>query len=83
MGKYQPENKKILKEFIEFSNRFRSVTKAITLYREVFDRKEINRIIRMLSNIDTSFVTATSEVAKLFNRGYIPTPLELYEKWCC
>jgi len=83
MGEYHPENKDILKKFIEFSNRFRSAAKAITLYKEFFDRKEINRMIWMLSNIDISFVTATNEVVKLFDRGYIPTPLELYEEWCC
>ena len=52
------------------------------MYRESLGKKEVNRIIWMLTNIDTSFVTATSEVVKLFDRGYIPTPLELYEDWC-
>ena len=82
MGEYRSENKDILKVFIENSNRFRSAAKAITLYREFFDKKDVNRIIWMLSNIDTNFVTATTEVVKLFDRGYIPTPLELYEEWC-
>ena len=82
MCEYHSENKDILKKFIEFSNRFRSAAKAITLYKEFFDRKEVNRIIWMLYNIDVSFVTATTEVTKLFDRGYIPTPLELYAEWC-
>ena len=82
MCEYHSENKDILKKFIEFSNRFRSAAKAITLYKEFFDRKEVNRILWMLSNIDVSYVTTTTEVVKLFDRGYIPTPLELYEEWC-
>lgn len=82
MGEYHPQNKEILKKFIEISNRFRSAAKAIILYREFFNRKEVSRILWMLSNIDVSFVTATTEVVKLFDRGYIPTPLELYEEWC-
>ena len=33
----------------------------------------------MLDNIDTNYVTVTNADVKLFDNGYIPTPLELYE----
>ncbi len=82
MGEYRPENTKLLKEFIEYSNHFRSAAKAVSMYRECSGKKEVNRIIWMLSNIETSYVTATTEVVKLFDNGYIPTPFELYEEWC-
>ena len=82
MGEYKPENTELLKEFIRYSNETRSVAEAICLYREFLSKKEVNRMIWMLSNIETNYVTATTEVVKLFDNGYIPTPLELYEDWC-
>ena len=82
MGEYKPENAELLKEFIEYSNHFRSAAKAVSIYRECSGKKEVNRIIWMLSNIETNYITATTEVVKLFDNGYIPTPLELYEEWC-
>lgn len=82
MGEYKPENAELLKEFIEYSNHFRSAAKAVSMYRECSGKKEVNRIIWMLSNIETNYITATTEVVKLFDNGYIPTPLELYEEWC-
>ncbi len=82
MGEYNPENTELLKEFIKNANETRSVAEAICLYREFLSKKEVNRIIWMLSNIETNYVTATTEVVKLFDNGYITTPLELYEDWC-
>ncbi|MBR1969455.1 MAG: hypothetical protein IKA17_03765 [Clostridia bacterium] len=82
MGEYKPENAELLKEFIEYSNHFRSAAKAISMYKKCMNKKVFNRMLWMLTNIDTSYVTATTEVVKLFDYGYIPTPLELYEEWC-
>ena len=82
MGEYKPKNTELLKEFIRYANETRSVAEAVCLYREFLSKKEVNRIIWMLSNIETNYVTATTEVVKLFDYGYIPTPLELYEDWC-
>ena len=82
MGECKPENIELLKEFIEYSNHFRSDAKAVSMYRESSGKKEVNRIIWMLTNIDTNYVTVTNEVVKLFDSGYIPTPLELYEDCC-
>ncbi len=82
MGEYKPENTELLKEFIRYANETRSVAEAVCLYRKFLSKKEVNRIIWMLSNIETNYVTATTEVVKLFDNGYIPTPLELYE-YCC
>ena len=82
MSNYRSENLKVLKRFIEDSNKLRSAAKAITLYSEFCDKKEINKMIWMLTNIGTCYVTATTDVVKLFDRGYIPTPLELYEDRC-
>lgn len=82
MGEYKPENAELLKEFIEYSNHFRSAAKAISMYKKCMNKRSVNHMIWMLTNIDTSYVTVTSEVVKLFDHGYIPTPLELYE-YCC
>ena len=81
MGEYKPGNTELLKEFIEYANNTRSVADAISIYKKWMDKKAVNRMIWMLSNIETNYVTATTNVVKLFNRGYIPTPLELYEEW--
>ena len=78
MSDYRSENSKVLKSFIEDSNKLRSAAKAITLYSEFCDKN----IIWMLTNIGTCCVTATTDVVKLFDRRYIPTPLELYEDRC-
>ena len=48
MGEYRPENTKLLKEFIEYSNHFRSAAKAVSMYRECSGKKDVNRIIWML-----------------------------------
>ncbi|MBE7032745.1 MAG: hypothetical protein E7406_00770 [Ruminococcaceae bacterium] len=82
MGEYKPDNTELLKEFIEYANNTRSVAGAISTYKKWMDKKAVNRMIWMLSNIETNYVTATSKAAKLFDQGYIPTPLELYEDWC-
>ena len=79
MGEYKPENTDLLKEFIEYANNTRSVAGAISIYKKWMDKKAVNRMIWMLSNIDTNYVTATTNVVKQFDQGYIPTPLELYE----
>ena len=79
---YRPENTELLKEFIEYANNTRSVAGAISTYKKWMDKKAVNRMIWMLSNIETNYVTATTEVVKLFDYGYIPTPLELYEERC-
>lgn len=81
MGEYKPESTELLKEFIEYSNQFRSAAKAVSLHRECLGKKEVNRIIWMLNNIETNYVTATTEVVKIFDNGYIPTPLELYDDY--
>lgn len=80
MGEYNLKNTELLKEFIEYANNMRSVAVAISTYKKWMDKKEVTRMIWMLSNIETNYVTATSKAAKLFDQGYIPTPLELYEE---
>ena len=82
MGEYRPENTELLKEFIEAANNMRSAANAIAMYKQWMTKKAVNRMIWMLTSIGTSYVTATSEVIKLFDNEYIPTPLELYEEWC-
>ena len=82
MSDYRSENLKVLKNFIEDSNKLRSAAKAITLFKEFFNKKDVYKIIWMLSNIETAYITVTTDTVKLFNRGYIPTPLDLYEEWC-
>ena len=60
----------------------RSAANAISIYKQWMTKKAVNRMIWMLINIETCYVTVTTEVVKLFDNGYIPTPLELYEDWC-
>lgn len=79
MGEYKPESTELLKEFIRYANETRSVAETVYLYRKFLSKKEVNRMIWMLSNVETNYVTATTEVVKLFDNRYIPTPLELYE----
>ncbi|MBQ4515914.1 MAG: hypothetical protein II978_03890 [Clostridia bacterium] len=76
---FKPENINILKEFIEDANNSRSVAETVKTYKDIYGKKEVNRILFMLDLIDTNYVTVTNTVKKLFDNGYIPTPLELYQ----
>ena len=75
---YKPENISLLKEFVKDCNESRSVAETIRMYKNLYGKKETKRIIFMLDNINTSYVTVTNSDVKLFDNGYIPTPLELY-----
>lgn len=73
MSEYKPEKQALLIEFLEASNGERSVAKVTRFYK----KDELKRLFKLLENIDTNYVTATHEAAKLFEYGYIPTPMEL------
>ena len=79
MSGYKAENIKMLKEFAETANTFRSAAEAVKIYKSTEGKKEVNRMIFMLNEIDTNYVTATNEAVKLFKNEYIPTPMELFE----
>ena len=38
-------------------------------------------MVKLLNNIQTNYVTATKADSKIFEKGYIPTPLELYQEY--
>ena len=78
---YYPENIKLLSEFIKDCNESRSVAKTVKTYKSIYGKKEVKRIIYMLDNIDTSYVTVAHSDEKLFDNGYIPTPLELFHEF--
>ena len=78
---YKPENINLLKEFIGDSNESRSVAETFRIYKNIYGKTEVKRIVFMLDNIDTNYVTVTNADVKLFDNGYIPTPLELYEEF--
>lgn len=78
---YYPENIKLLCEFIRDCNESRSVAETVKIYKSLYGKKEVKRIIYMLNNIDTSYVTVAHSDEKLFDNGYIPTPLELFHEF--
>ena len=78
---YKPENIKLLKEFVKDCNESRSVARTFRIYKNLYGKSEVKRIVYMLDNIDTSFVTVTNSDTKIFSNGYIPTPLELYKEF--
>lgn len=78
MSGYKKENIDLLKEFITEANISRSATDTIKKYKNIYGKTEVKRILHMLDNIDTNYVTVTNSDVQLFNKGYIPTPIELY-----
>lgn len=78
---YKPENINLLKEFLREANASRSVAETFKIYKNIYGKKELKRLIFMLDNIDTNYVTITNTDGKLFDNGYIPTPLELYKEF--
>ena len=56
----------------------RSSAETIREYKNISGKTEVKRILYMLDNIDTNYVTVTNSDVKLFKDGYIPTPIELY-----
>lgn len=78
MSGYKPEKIELLKEFLTTANESRSVIEAVKVFKSLYGRKKMKKIIFLLDCIDTNYVTITNTDAKLFDRGYIPTPLELY-----
>ena len=76
---YKPENIKLLRDFVKDCNESRSVAETIRNYKDIYGKEEAKRIIFMLDNIDTNYLTVTSSDVKRFENGYIPTPLELVE----
>lgn len=81
LSEYKSKNIALLKEFVKDANESRSVAKTLNLYKTVIGDTKVNRIIYMLDNIDTNFVTVTNSDVRLFDNSYIPTPLELYKEF--
>lgn len=71
----------LLKNFLEDCNSERSVAKALKYYRNCYGKTKVKRLITMLDDIDTNYVTVTNADVKLFDSGYIPTPYELYKEF--
>ena len=78
MSGYKKENIEILTEFIKDSNMSRSSAETIREYKNIYGKSEVKRILYMLDNIDTNYVTVTNSDVKLFKDRYIPTPIEVY-----
>jgi len=78
MSEFKKKNIELMKEFIEDANTLRSAFEAVKFYTEAYGKKEVKRILYLFDHIDTNYVTATNADAKLFNKSYIPTPIELY-----
>ena len=79
MSGYKTEKKEILKEFVETANTFRSAAEAVKIYKSTDGKKQVKKIIFMLNMIETNYVTITTDTARLFENGYVPTPIELFE----
>jgi len=80
-SEYKPKNIEILKEFISDANELRSVAKAAKFYKKAYGKDKVKQIYELLDNIDTNYVTVTNADVKLFDNGYIPTPIELYKEY--
>ena len=79
MSGYKAEKKELLKEFVETANTFRSAAEAVKIYKSIDEKKQVKKIIFMLNMIETNYVTITTDTARLFENGYVPTPIELFE----
>lgn len=79
MSGYKAEKKELLKEFVETANTFRSAAEAVKIYKSIDGKKQVKKIIFMLNMIETNYVTITTDTARLFENGYVPTPIELFE----
>ena len=79
MSGYKAEKKELLKEFVETANTFRSAAEAVKIYKSTDGKKQVKKIIFMLNMIETNYVTITTDTARLFENGYVPTPIELFE----
>ena len=79
MSGYKAEKKELLKEFVETANTFRSAAETVKVYKSTDGKKQVKKIIFMMDMIDTNYVTITSDTARLFENGYVPTPIELFE----
>ena len=79
MSGYKTEKKELLKEFVETANTFRSAAEAVKIYKSIDGKKQVKKIIFMLNMIETNYVTITTDTARLFENGYVPTPIELFE----
>lgn len=78
---YRPENVDIMKDFISEANEARDASEAAAMFRNIYGKKELKRILWMFDNIDTNYVTVTNADAKLFENGYIPLPIDLYKEF--
>lgn len=77
---YKQSNVEILKDFVIVANQQRSAADAVKIFKQTEGKKEVKRIISMMNLIETNYVTAPNDTIKLFKHGYIPTPMELYER---
>lgn len=80
MSEYKRENIDILKDFVILANQLRSAAEAVKIFKQTEGKKEVKRIIFMLNQIETNYVTALNDAVKLFKGSYVPTPMELYEQ---
>ena len=79
-SEYKPKNIQLLKEFVTDCNEVRSAAECFKIYRKLYGKDELKRLVFMLNNIDTNYVTVTTADVKLFYNHYIPSPLELYNE---
>lgn len=75
---YRKKTIEELKEFVTYCNEFRSAGKAFELFGKY---KNVDNMVKQLDDIQTNYVTVTKSDVKMFDNGYIPTPLELYNEY--
>lgn len=81
MSEYKKSDINLLQEFIRDCNTSRSVAKTMKQYKDWYGKAKTKKIVELLNNIETSFLTVPPSDIKLFDNGYIPTPMELYEEF--
>lgn len=82
MSEYSQKTMEKLKTFISLCNESRSAKKAIDTYKKAYGKENTEYLITLLNNIELNYVTVPKKEVKVFDNGYIPTPLDLYEEFC-
>ena len=80
-SEYGKDTKNLLWDFVQIANTVRSVSKTIEKFKKYHSKKEINKILILLNDIDVNPITATKEDLKKFDCGYIPSLIELYKEF--
>ena len=78
---YKQKTMLLLKEFLTDANESRSVAEIFRIYKNFYGRSGVKKLVKLLDNIETNYVTVTSADAKLFNNGCVPTPIELFKEY--